>query len=148
MPDIYHHVGITAPADRVYEALATVDGLAGWWTRTTDGDASVGGQLRFYFGSPEPSAVMEVTALSPDEHVRWSCVSGPDEWVGTELTFDLSQSGEETMLRFSHAGWHEPIDFMAHCSTKWGYFLLGLKNGLEGGKATPYPEDMKISSWG
>ncbi len=37
---------------------------------------------------------------------------------------------------------------MAHCSTKWGYFLLGLKNGLEGGKATRYPEDMKISSWG
>jgi hypothetical protein len=37
---------------------------------------------------------------------------------------------------------------MHHCSTKWAYFLLGLKAGLEGGAATPYPDDMKISSWG
>ena len=37
---------------------------------------------------------------------------------------------------------------MGHCSTKWAYFLLGLKAGLEGGKATPWPDDMPISSWG
>jgi hypothetical protein len=34
-----------------------------------------------------------------------------------------------------------------HCSTKWAYHLLGLKAGLEGGTATGYPEDMKISRW-
>ena len=33
-------------------------------------------------------------------------------------------------------------------STKWAYFLLGLKAGLEGGSATPYPGDMAISTWG
>jgi len=37
---------------------------------------------------------------------------------------------------------------MYHCSTKWGYFLLGLKAGLEGGQPSPYPTDMKISHWG
>ena len=37
---------------------------------------------------------------------------------------------------------------MHHCSTKWAYFLLGLKSGLEGGAATPYPGDMAISTWG
>lgn len=31
---------------------------------------------------------------------------------------------------------------------KWAYHLIGLKAGLEGGAATPYPEDMKISGWG
>ena len=37
---------------------------------------------------------------------------------------------------------------MFHCSTKWAYFLLGLKASLEGGKATPFPGDLQISSWG
>jgi hypothetical protein len=37
---------------------------------------------------------------------------------------------------------------MHHCSTKWAYFLLALKAQLEGGRGTPYPDDMKISSWG
>ena len=48
----------------------------------------------------------------------------------------------------AHADWREPAEFMHHCSTKWAYFLLGLKAGLEGGSATPYPGDMAISTWG
>ena len=37
---------------------------------------------------------------------------------------------------------------MGHCSTKWGYFLLGLKASLEGGEGTPFPGELQISSWG
>ena len=32
--------------------------------------------------------------------------------------------------------------------TKWAYFLLGLNDDFEGGKATPFPDDEHISSWG
>lgn len=148
MPDIRHRVGITAPAGRVYQALATKEGLSGWWTRDVRGEDEMSGKLEFYFGYPEPAAVMEVTDLVPDRCVAWRCVQGPDEWVGTSLTFDLASSAGETALLFTQAGWREPIEFMYHCSTKWAYFLLGLRAGLEGGVATPYPEDMKISSWG
>jgi uncharacterized protein YndB with AHSA1/START domain len=150
MADIRHRVGIAAPAERVYQALATTDGLSGWWTRDVHGDSRMGGKLEFYFGQPEPAAVMEVTDLVPGRRVGWLCVQGPDEWVGTSLAFDLTTSEEagETAVRFTHADWRDPIDFMYHCSTKWAYFLLGLKAGLEGGTATPYPEDLKVSNWG
>jgi hypothetical protein len=57
------------------------------------------------------------------------------------------QAGEETVVRFAQA-WREPVDFTGHCSTKWGYFLLGMKASLEGGKGTPYPGELQISSWG
>jgi hypothetical protein len=77
----------------------------------------------------------------------WRCVSGPDEWVGGMLTFDLEHDGDETVLKFTQT-WREPVDFMFHCSTKWGYFLLGLKASLEGGKGTPFPGELQISSWG
>jgi uncharacterized protein YndB with AHSA1/START domain len=148
MPDIRHRVGIAAPPERAYEALATKEGLAGWWTHDVRGDANLGGKLEFYFASPEPSAVMEVVELDPNHRVRWRCVQGPDEWVETNLTFDVTTSDGETVVLFTHADWREPVEFIHHCSTKWGYHLLGLKVGLEGGKATPYPDDMKISSWG
>lgn len=52
------------------------------------------------------------------------------------------------MLLFTHGDWREPVEFMHHCSTKWAYHLLGLKGWLEGGEATPYPADKRISSWG
>ncbi len=147
MVDIRHRVGIAAPAAEVHEALTTIEGLAGFWSRDADGDPQLGGKLRFYFGNPEPRAVMEVVGLTPT-HVEWRCVDGPDEWVDTNLTFDLHTSEGETIVRFTHADWREPVEFMEHCSTKWGYFLLGLKGWLEGGESVAYPADLKISSWG
>jgi uncharacterized protein YndB with AHSA1/START domain len=148
MADIRHRVGIKAPVERVYHALATTNGLACWWTKDVKGVSQAGEKLKFFFGHPEPAAVMEVTELVPDRRVAWRCVQGPDEWVGTTLSYDLSTDGTETALLFTHADWSEPIEFLHHCSTKWAYHLLGLKAGLEGGTATPYPEDIKISSWG
>ena len=84
----------------------------------------------------------------PVDAWRWRCVEGPDEWKGTTITFELKTSGDETTVLFTHAGWSEPVEFMQHCSTKWGYFLLGLKSGFEDGKATPWPNDLPVSSWG
>lgn len=150
MADIRHRVGVTAPERRVYEWLATREGLAEWWTRDVRGDAGQGGRLAFYFASPEPSAIMEVVEATPGRCVRWRCVEGPAEWVGTTVTFDLtspSHAPGETVVLFTHADWREPVEFMHHCSTRWGYFLLSLKAGLEAGKATPFPDDLKISSW-
>jgi hypothetical protein len=47
MPDILHKVGIKSSSlDDVYNALATVDGLSHWWTRDTQGESQVGGELR------------------------------------------------------------------------------------------------------
>jgi len=143
---IRHRVGIAAPQARVFEALTTTEGLSRWWKPTVDGDPKVGGTLRIYFGGPEPGVSMEVADLRSPDHVGWHCVQGPEEWVGTNLSFDLKRSDDETVLLFTHT-WREPVEFMHHCSTKWAQYLLGLKSWLEGGEAIPYPEPPKISSW-
>jgi uncharacterized protein YndB with AHSA1/START domain len=146
MADIRHRVGIRAPREQVAARLRTIAGLATWWTPDVRGDAERGGKLEFFFGGPDPSAVMEVVEAGA-ARVVWHCIEGPDEWVGGVLTFDLEATPDETVLKFTHS-WREPVDFMFHCSTKWAYFLLGLKASLEGGRATPFPGDLKISSWG
>ena len=149
MVDILHRVGISAPASSVYESFTTIDGLSRWWTNTLTGDPRPGGRIEFRFGGPDRRIVVDVLSTTPDSQVVWRCVEGgPAEWVDTTITFDISASGDETVLRLAHAGWREAVEFMAHCSTKWAYFLLGLKDGFEGGKATPFPDDEHISSWG
>ena len=145
MPDIRHRVAISAPLESVYEAVATTEGLSEWWTRDgVRGESSEGSKLQFFFGQPQPAAVMEVIRLDPDGHVNWNCVEGADDWVGTKISFDLSQADEETVVLFSHAHWREPVEFMAHCSTRWAYFLLSLKGYQETGKGTPFPEDLRF----
>ena len=62
MVDILHRVGVeTATPEKVYDALTTVEGLAGWWTDDTTGSADVGGVLEFRF--PVGGFDMEVVEL-------------------------------------------------------------------------------------
>jgi uncharacterized protein YndB with AHSA1/START domain len=148
MPDICHRVGIAVAPERVYESLATTEGLAQWWTQRVEGDSVAGGTVRFYFGGDEPGAVMRVSELIPAQRVSWDCVAGAEEWIGTRLTFDLKPTGADTAVLFTHAGWREPVEFMYHCSTKWANFLQSLKAGLEDAAFAPFPNDPPISSWG
>ena len=146
MYEIRHRVGMNAPPTQVLEKLTTIDGLASWWTRDTKGDPSEGGDVAFSFGSPDRVAAFHVVKAT-DDHVEWQCVAGPDEWRDNTVTFDLEQNGDETVLKFAQA-WREPVEFTAHCSTKWAFFLLGMKASLEGGEGTPFPGELQISSWG
>ena len=146
MVDILHRVGVVAPADDVYRALATPDGIAGWWTTDTTGTSEVGGALSFRFGDAG-GFDMEVLELQPGERVRWRVTDGPEEWVGTEIDWRLDQRDQWTIVNFTHEGWREPVEFMHHCSTKWATFLISLKDLVETGHGRPAPDDVKISDW-
>ena len=142
MPDILHRVGMNASPAKVYRALATLEGLSHWWIVGMTGDPSVGGTLHF---RPEGGGFdMKVLESTPRRRVRWKCVGGPDDWVGTELIFRLKSRGGQTYVLFTHAGWREPVEFMHHCSTKWAVFLLSLVNWVERGEGRPHPYDVKI----
>ena len=90
---------------------------------------------------------MSVLEAVPDKLVRWEVVDGPEEWVGTRISWDLRTEGDFTIVVFAHQGWREPVEFMHHCSTKWAVFLLSLKSLVETGKGAPYPDDLKIDNW-
>jgi len=145
MPDIRHRVVVSAPLTETFEIFATPEGIASWWTLDgVKGESKEGSTLSFYFGDPDPAAVMEVTRLQADGHVGWSCVQGAEEWVGTTISIDLTQDGDQTVVMFEHAQWRRPTDFMAHCSARWAYFLLSAKSVLETGSGTPFPQDLKF----
>jgi uncharacterized protein YndB with AHSA1/START domain len=114
MVDILHRVGIEACVADVYEALTTVQGLSDWWTEDTHGDSAVGGVLEFRFDV----GGFDMTVLEQQPNrILWRVTQGPDEWVGTTISWDLSQVDE------------------------WAIVLV------ETGKGSPAPLDLKISNW-
>jgi uncharacterized protein YndB with AHSA1/START domain len=145
MVDILHKAGIKSSSlDDAYQALTTREGLSGWWTNT-QGESKVGGVLQFRFG--DGGIDMKVLELDPAKRVLWQVVDGPQEWIGTKVSFDLKQEADWTIILFKHEGWKEPVEFMHHCSTKWGVFLISLKSLLETGKGAPAPNEIKLDSW-
>ncbi len=138
MPDILHRVGIHSAPEKVYQAVSTIDGLAHWWTTETKGNPQKGGTIDFGF------CAMQVVESKPNAAVRWKCVRGPEDWVGTEVNFQLRADRDQTFVLFSHRNWQQPTEFMHHCSTKWAVFLLSLRNWVERGEGRPAPYDVKI----
>jgi uncharacterized protein YndB with AHSA1/START domain len=151
MADIIHRIGIKASSDQVFHALTSLKGLANWWTEEVLGDGKVGGRIEFRFRSTAGvligAMVMEVQALHAERDVRWRCVDGPPEWIGTDITFQLSAVDGQTILVFGHRNWREAVEFTAHCSMKWAVFLLSLREYVETGKGKPSPNDLKIDNW-
>ena len=90
---------------------------------------------------------MEVRELSPSKAVKWRCLEGPAEWIGTDITFELSEQDDQTILLFGHRKWREAVEFTSHCSMKWAVFLLSLREYVETGTGKPSPHDLKIDNW-
>ena len=151
MIDIIHRIGIKSSTSQVYKALSTIKGLSNWWTEEVEGDEKLRGKIVFTFrsetGEIKGQMIMEVQELNPGIVVRWHCIDGPEEWVGTDITFELSQQDDQTIIIFGHRNWREAVEFTAHCSMKWAVFLLSLREYVETGKGKPSPHDLKIDNW-
>ncbi|MGH8542192.1 MAG: SRPBCC family protein [Gammaproteobacteria bacterium] len=151
MVDIIHRIGIKAPLAQVYEAVATAKGIAGWWSKETTGESRLGGAITSRFHGPDGRELgrmtYELTKLDPEKAVHWRFTDGPPEWIGTDVTFELSRDGDQTLILFGHRNWREAVEFTAHCSMKWATFLLSLRQLLETGTGRPSPDDLKIDNW-
>lgn len=145
MADILHRVTIKARPAKVYAAFTQRKGLAGWWTEDVRGESKVGAVLRFRFG-PGRGPDMRVVALRPNRLVKWQCLANGhgDEWINTELTFELEADKQATIVRFSQRRWAVESDFLRYCSQKWATYLLSLKSLVESGAGMPWPNDFEI----
>ncbi len=139
MANIKHYLIIKAPAEKVYEAITSQQGLRDWWTTGTDAKPKIGYINHFKFGKEYFNKMKIVNLESPNE-VLWECIDGDKEWLGTNISFELIKNDESTTLRFSHTNWADETDFFASCTYHWGRYMESLKLLCETGKGTPYKE--------
>ncbi len=143
MADILHRIAVkTEDINSVYNALATLEGLRGWWTEDTNGDPDkLNGTIAFRFVAG--GFDMRVKQLNTGL-VQWEVMAGEPQWIGSTINWQLTQADGYVVILFKHEGWKEATEFMHHCSTKWAIFLMSLKDLIEKGKGAPNPHDVKI----
>jgi hypothetical protein len=143
MAEIRHRIGINGSASDIYQLLTTDHGLSQWWTRDTNGAGEIGSIIQFRFGVTGPD--FEVIELIPDRLVRWRH-SGemPSDWINSEIAFEIEPQDHQAVLLFSHYNWQHSSNFLAHCSTKWGVFMMSIKSCIETGLGQPYPNDVAV----
>ena len=165
MPNIRHQLLIGASAEKIYNAITSQEGLSAWWTPDTKAKPELDNIARFPFG-PEYFKEMKITELKPFEQIKWICIEGAKEWIGTHLSFKLEPGNKEillnahpemegqlqqqrnsdkgTLLIFHHDDWREYTPMFAECNFTWGQFLRSLKLLCETGKGRPWPNQHRI----
>lgn len=167
MPHIHHELLIEAPAEEIYAAITTREGLSAWWTPDSAAKPEVNSVASFPFG-PNYHKEMKITGLKPSSQVKWTCIAGVDEWIGTNISFQLDpgngkmlsdthpeakgqiqQQGnfnEATLLIFHHDDWKDYTPMYAECNYTWGQFLRSLKLYCETGNGRPWPRQHSTGS--
>jgi uncharacterized protein YndB with AHSA1/START domain len=135
MAEIKLNLVIKATPEKIYEAITTQEGLANWWAKRTVAKPDVGFVNQFTFGNYQKE--IEVTKLIPNKTVEWKCISAIEEWIGTDISFDIEKKDERTILRFTHAGWKAITDTYGVCTYDWAMFMKSLKSYSETGTGTP-----------
>jgi uncharacterized protein YndB with AHSA1/START domain len=136
MVDIFHQIAINGSPDSVFAALATQNGLAGWWTTDATAEEVVGGKAEFGFENRGVVFRMQIAERVPGKRVVWSCLGDPPEWNGTTLAWTIAPENGVTVLRFNQR-WKAQTDTVAMCNSTWGELMYRIKDYVEGRNPGP-----------
>ncbi len=138
MAEILHQLIIKVPPLRVYQALTEQKAITGWWTQYARCEPRVDSVAEFEFDSGKLKLRMKIVKLLPQRTVVWHCLAGPEEWVGTQISFELQLADKNTILNFAHRGWKSSLYTLPFYNFEWARQLMSLRAYLEKGKGYPY----------
>jgi uncharacterized protein YndB with AHSA1/START domain len=139
--DFARELTIPVPPRRVFAALSTLEGLAGWWTPLVAGSPTQGGTLTFRFAGLAEEITMRVATITPPTHIAWTCErhTGHPEWAGTTITFDLEPAGQTgSLLSLRHEGLLPLLNCYDTCASGWEKFLTSIAAYAESGHGRPF----------
>lgn len=135
MTEIHHEIKISAPQEKVYEAVSQLKGLRAWYAAQMEGSPPQGS---FTFkATGKPRFHWQVVENSPKKIV-WKCLEGPGDAAKTQVVYQFSQTADgRTLVEFSHVDWPGAKGNYRKCNTIWGILLHHLKKYVETQKVEP-----------
>jgi uncharacterized protein YndB with AHSA1/START domain len=139
MADSLHQVHILASDKIVYNAISLQSGIESWWTDHCQMAAKEGEISTFWFDNKRSVFTMRTQKLLPNRRIFWVCEQGPEEWVGTELWWEIQPNEDGSCtLDFKHMNWAKDTGLFPLCNSTWGTLMLQLKIYCETGEQQPW----------
>jgi len=127
-------IRIDGDIEEVYRQVATLEGLAAWFTEANSENYAPGKSLKLF---SEDTCEFDVVSMTPHSQIEWKCVSREHIWTGTTIRFTFEHRDSKTFISFDHSGWSEVTEIYRDCAMSWAYFLESLKLLVETGSGTP-----------
>jgi hypothetical protein len=112
------------------EVFEAINNVRGWWGEDVEGShASVGDEFTYRVQDVHYSKLRVIERI-PNEKVVWlvlenhmNHVEDQTEWVGTTISFDIAEKGDQTEVRFAHLGLLPQFECFGVCSNAWGSLM-------------------------
>ncbi|HEY1351983.1 MAG TPA: SRPBCC domain-containing protein [Ktedonobacteraceae bacterium] len=134
--DIVHSIDIETTPERLYDAVTTGKGIAGWWTPDAKARPEVGTVNEMGFMGMVLK--FRVDRLEPARHASWSSLQVPPSWENTQVRFDITPDGDMVTLTFTHAGFTSTSGDFGITSYSWAQYIRSIKLLLETGEGEPF----------
>ncbi len=137
------HLTITANAS-ASEALKKISQVNLWWSKDFRGKAEkLNDAFAVHFG--DRFVKFKINEAIPDKKIVWHVTEchdwtpDNDEWIGTDIVFEVSEKAGIKTLNFTHIGLVPDVECYDDCEAGWtNYITKSLRMLLETGKGLPY----------
>jgi hypothetical protein len=128
-----------------HEVFKCINNVSAWWTENLEGhSAKLHDEFTVTFGEVHVST-QKIVEFVPDKKVVWlvtysnlNFVKKRDEWTGTKISFEVTEEGGKTQVRFTHHGLVPEVECYDACSNAWGpYIQQSLLRLINTGKGMP-----------
>jgi hypothetical protein len=129
------------------EAFEAINNVRGWWSKEIEGDTDrPGAEFKYHYQNVH-RCTLKITEFVPGKRVVWHVVDNyfnfvedQDEWVGTDVVFEITRQGDKTEVHFTHVGLVPAYECYGICSDAWGlYITRSLRDLIATGKGQPNP---------
>jgi hypothetical protein len=129
------------------EVFGAINNPRGWWSEVIEGDTDKLGAVFYYHNKDIHRATFKVTELVPGKKVVWrvldnyfNFIQDKNEWIGTDVVFDIAKKGDKTEVHFTHVGLVPAYECFDICVNAWGTFISrSLRDLITTGKGQPNP---------
>jgi Activator of Hsp90 ATPase homolog 1-like protein len=131
--------------------FAAITNVRGWWSGEIEGCTDVLGEEFTYRYQDNHYSKQKITELIPGQRVVWRVVDAylrftedPNEWIGTDVTFEVARSGDQTEVRFTHLGLVPESECFDKCSSAWRFYInSSLRSLITAGQGAPNPREIR-----
>ncbi len=139
-----HFIGVKCTIEDMFHAISEPSGLEKWWATSAEGITESGENLYLTFNNLT-TLKFKYDEIIPNEKLVLTCFDSFKSWNNTQLIFEIKEKENQVFLTQIHQNINsEDIESLTYFTTKWTIYLLSLKQYLETGVGTPYPNESKL----
>ncbi|WOD43258.1 SRPBCC family protein [Hwangdonia lutea] len=136
---IFHNLQIKASSKDVFDAVSQPEHLNNWWTLKSSGKPELNSEYNLNF-TDDYNWFCKVSKVINNASFHLKMTEADKDWEPTTFGFNLEQTENGTLVKFSHVNWPENNHHFKHSSFCWAMLLNGLKNYLEKGVIVPFED--------